>query len=60
MKELPEAPDRKRATHAQRGTLSTKERNPFSFSSDQRSDNTKIFLAAGERPNGSVFWWHAC
>ena len=31
-----------------------KERISFSFSSDQRSDNTYIFLAAGERPHASA------
>ena len=46
-------------TNAQKGTLSAKERNPFSFSSDRRSDNTKIFLAAGVSPSAAVFRRHA-
>ena len=46
MQKLPGAPDRKRAMHMQKGILMGKERNPFSFSNDWWSDNTKIFLVA--------------
>ena len=56
MQKFPEAPDRKSGdAGAKRPTPSSKERNLFSFSSNRRSDNTKIFLAAGGRPNVSVF-----
>ena len=48
MQKLPEAPVREGAKHAQRkGTVPTKDKISFSFSSDQRSDITKIFLASG-------------
>ena len=55
MQKLPEPLTGKGATYAQKETLSTKERNPFSFSSDWWSDNTRIFLAAGGRPNAFIF-----
>ena len=41
MQKLPEDPDRKRVGCMRKeGTLSTKEKSLFSFSSDQWSDNT--------------------
>ena len=51
MPKLPEAPDKKRATHAQRkGTVLARERIPFSFSSDRSNENTQ---------NLSCRWWKA-
>ena len=38
MQKLPEAPDKKMC---KKGTISIKERNLFSFSSDRQRDNTK-------------------
>ena len=55
MKKMQKPLTGKGATHAQKGTISAKERNLFYFSGDWRSDNTKIFLAAGGRSNVSVF-----
>ena len=41
MQKLPEAPDMKRIdAGSKKGTVSTKERYPLSFSSDRRCDNT--------------------
>ena len=59
MQELSEGPDRKRGDACAERTLWTKERNPFSFSSDWWRDNTKIFLTADGRLNASVFRQYA-
>ena len=50
-----ETPDRKRGDAcAKEGTLSTRERSQFSFSSDQQSDNTQNIFATGVRRYESV------
>ena len=59
MQKLPGARYRKRGDVCTERNLLAIERDPFFFSSDQQSDNTKIFLAAGRRPNTSVFRQHA-
>ena len=45
-----EVPDRKRGDTCTRKELSLQKKENLSFSSDWRSDNTYIFLAAGKRP----------
>ena len=62
IQKLPEAPDRKRGdAYTKWNSLSTPppKKTPLSFSSDQWSDSSKIFIAAGLRPNVSVFRRHA-